>query len=71
MKIVELIKPKLSVYVNNEEADLLKLFDSDNPKWLKRDFDDRQLQVANQLVQKDLLKRTKEDGRIVFKRRIR
>lgn len=71
MKIVELIKPKLSVYVNNEEADLLKLFDSENPKWLKRDFDDRQLQVANQLVQKDLLKRTKEDGRIVFKRRIR
>ena len=71
MKIVELVKPKLSVYVNNEEADLLKLFDSDNPKWLKRDFDDRQLQVANQLVQKDLLKRTKEDGRIVFKRRIR
>lgn len=71
MKIVELIKPKLSVYVNNEEADLLKLFDSENPKWLKRDFDDRQLQVANQLVQKDLLKRTKEDGRIVFKRKIR
>ena len=71
MKIVELIKPKLSVYVNNEEVDLLKLFDSENPKWLKRDFDDRQLQVANQLVQKDLLKRTKEDGRIVFKRRIR
>ena len=71
MKIVELTKPSLSVYVNNEEAELLKLFDKENPRWLKRDFDDRQLQVANQLVQKDLLKRIKEDGRIVFKRRTR
>ncbi len=71
MKIIELNKPRLSVYVNNEEADLLKLFDEKNPKWLKRDFDDRQLHVANQLVQKDLLKRIKEDGRIVFKRRTR
>lgn len=71
MKIVELTKPSLSVYVNNEEAEILKLFDKENPRWLKRDFDDRQLQVANQLVQKDLLKRIKEDGRIVFKRRTR
>lgn len=71
MKIIELTKPKLSVYVNNEEAELLKLFDDANPQWLKRDFDDRQLLIANQLVNKDLLKRVKEDGRIIFKRRIR
>ena len=71
MKIIELTKPKLSVYVNNEEADLLNLFDDENPKWLKRDFNDRQLLVANQLVNKNLLKRLKEDGRIVYKRRIR
>lgn len=71
MKIIELTKPKLSVYVNNEEAELLKLFDDKNPQWLKRDFDDRQLLLANQLVNKDILKRVKEDGRIIFKRRIR
>jgi hypothetical protein len=71
MKIIELTKPKLSVYVNNEEAELLNLFDDENPKWLKRDFNDRQLLVANQLVNKNLLKRLKEDGRIVYKRRIR
>lgn len=71
MKIIELSKPKLSIYVNNEEAELLKLFDDANPKWLKRDFDDRQLLIANQLVNKDILKRVKEDGRIIFKRRIR
>jgi|LakMenE01Jun11ns_1017448.scaffolds.fasta_scaffold9839038_4 hypothetical protein len=71
MKIVDLTKPKLSVYINNEEADLLKLFDDENPKWLKRDFDDRQLLIANQLVNKNILKRIKEDGRIVFKRRTR
>jgi hypothetical protein len=71
MKIVDLTKPKLSVYINNEEADLLKLFDDENRKWLKRDFDDRQLLIANQLVNKNILKRIKEDGRIVFKRRTR
>jgi hypothetical protein len=71
MKIVDLTKPKLSVYINNEEADLLKLFDDENPKWLKRDFDDRQLLIANQLVNKNILKRIKEDGRIIFKRRTR
>ena len=71
MKIVDLTKPKLSVYINTEEADLLKLFDDENPKWLKRDFDDRQLLIANQLVNKNILKRIKEDGRIVFKRRTR
>jgi len=71
MKIVDLTKPKLSVYINNEEADLLNLFDDENPKWLKRDFDDRQLLIANQLVNKNILKRIKEDGRIVFKRRTR
>lgn len=71
MKILEITKPKLSIYVNNEEAELLNLFDDANPQWLKRDFNDRQLLIANQLVNKDLLKRVKEDGRIIFKRRTR
>lgn len=71
MKIVELTKKNLSVYVNNEEMDLLKLFDDENPVWLKRDFNDRQLLIANQLVNKDVLKRFKEDGRIVYKKKIR
>lgn len=71
MKIIELVKPNISVYITNEEAEVLNLFDHENPKWLKRDFNDRQLLIANQLVNKDILKRIKEDGRILFKRKIR
>lgn len=71
MKIIEINKSQPSIYVNNEEAELLKLFDKENPKWLKRDFNDRQLLIANQLVNKNLLKRIKEDGRIIYKRKTR
>lgn len=71
MKIIELIKQPLSVYVNNEEAEFLNLFDDVNPQWLKRELNDRQLLIANQLVNKNLLKRIKEDGRIIYKRPVR
>lgn len=71
MKIVELTKKNLTVYVNNEESELLKEFDEKNPVWLKRELNDRQQIIANQLVQKDILKRIKHEGRIAYKKAIR
>jgi hypothetical protein len=69
MKIKELT-PGLQIYVNNEEADFLKKFDdlSDMPKM---HLEDRQLLLANQLVNKGLLRRIKKDGGIIYKKRIR
>ncbi|MEY4334746.1 MAG: hypothetical protein RLZZ196_3496 [Bacteroidota bacterium] len=71
MKIVELTKRNLSVYINNEEAEFLKEFNEENPVWLKRELDDRRQIIANQLVNKDLLKRIKHEGRIAYKKTAR
>lgn len=69
MKIKELT-PGLDVYVNNEEADFLRKFE-DTPEMQKMHIDDRQLVLANQLVNKGLLKRIKQNGRLIFKRTTR
>lgn len=69
MKIKELM-PGLNVYVNNEEADFLRKFE-DTPEMQKMHIDDRQLVLANQLVNKGLLKRIKQNGRLIFKRTTR
>mgnify|MGYP003347566749 CR=1 FL=1 len=71
MKIVELTKRNLSVYINNEEAEFLKEFNEENPIWLKRELNERQQIIANQLVNKDLLKRIKNDGRVAYKKTTR
>ncbi len=69
MKIKELM-PGLDVYVNNEEADFLRKFD-DITDMQKMHIDDRQLVLANQLVNKGLLKRIRQNGRLTFKRTTR
>ena len=68
MKIVE-ITSKLTVAITNEEADLLTQFDEDTSEMAKRDLDDRQQLLANQLVNKDVLQRKNENGRIIYKKR--
>ncbi len=71
MKIIE-ITERLSIAITNEEADLLQKFEEQTPVMAKRDMDERQQLIANQLVMKDILSRTKdEQGRISYKRRIR
>lgn len=70
MKIVELTK-NINVAITNEEADLLNQFDEDTPAMAKGDLDERQQIMANQLVNKDLLVRKHEDGRIIYKKRNR
>ena len=70
MKIVELTQ-KINVAITNEEADMLSQFDEDTPVMAKGDMDERQQQMANQLVNKSLLTRKNENGRIIYKKRTR
>lgn len=68
MRIVE-ITSKITVAITNEEADLLLKFDEETPVVAKRDLDDRQQLLANQLVNKDVLQRKNENGCIIYKKR--
>lgn len=70
MKIIE-IENKHSVAITNEEADVLLQFDEDTPVIAKSDLDERQQLMANQLVNKNILVRLKENGRIIYKKRSR
>jgi hypothetical protein len=70
MKIIELTN-NINVAITNEEADVLSQFDEDTPVVAKRDLDERQQILANQLVNKNLLLRKNEDGQIKYKKRPR
>lgn len=69
MKIVEVTK-QLQVAITNEEADVLLQFDENTPVVAKGDLNDRQQMMANQLVNKNLLLRIKENGRTIYKKTI-
>jgi hypothetical protein len=68
MKIVELVN-KIRLPITNEEADVLGKF-NDDKTIAKEDFTPRQALVANQLVNKDILFRKNEDGKIYYKKKI-
>jgi hypothetical protein len=70
MKIVE-VTNNLTVAITNEEADVLLQFDETSPVIAKGDLTERQQILANQLVNKNLLLRKHEDGRIIYKKRSR
>lgn len=70
MKIIE-VAGRPNVAVNNEEAEFLLQFDEDYTGLARSDLSDRQILIANQLVNKSLLKRVKEDGRTIYKKRNR
>lgn len=67
MKIVELTN-NLNIALTNEEADFLLKFHKDNIQKFKSDLSERQILIANQLVNKNVLQRTKDQGRVVYKR---
>ncbi len=67
MKIVELTN-NMNVALSNEEADFLLKFHKDDIQKFKSDLSERQILIANQLVNKNVLQRTKDQGRIVYKR---
>ena len=68
MKIVELLN-KVHVPLTNEEADVLGKF-HDTATIAREDFDHRQVMIANHLVNKDVLLRKNEDGKIYYRKKI-
>jgi transcription initiation factor IIE alpha subunit len=68
MRIVELLN-NISLPITNEEAEVLDMFE-DRKELLKKDLDPRQQIMANKLVNKDVLYRINENGRIIYKKRI-
>lgn len=68
MKIVELLN-RIQLAISNEESDLLGVFE-EHTEIHKSDLTERQVVVANQLVNKDVLLRTNQDGRITYRKKI-
>ena len=68
MRIVELIN-NISLPITNEEAEVLDML-NDRKELRKSDLDERQQIMANQVVNKDVLYRINENGRITYKKRI-
>lgn len=64
MKIVELIN-NVRVPITNEEYDVLSLF-REHDELHRQDFNERQIIVANSLVNKDVLYRKNQNGRITY-----
>jgi|TARA_R110000851_G_scaffold150051_1_gene290838 hypothetical protein len=68
MKIVELVN-KVSQPITNEESDVLGQF-QEKPVIKKTELNEREQEVANFLVNKDILLRQKnEEGRIIYKKK--
>ena len=64
MKIVELVND-VRIPISNEEHDLMLMFR--NQDQLNRmDLNERQVQIANNLVIKDVLYRKNQDGKITY-----
>jgi hypothetical protein len=69
MRIVELLN-NITLPITNEEAEVLDLFNEDIKSIYKDRLDERQIILANKLVNKDVLYRINENGRIIYKKRI-
>ena len=68
MKIVEIAGGLLQLPITNEEAEVLEKI-STKPV-LRRELSEREIYIANQLVNKDVLLRKNENGKIYYKKRI-
>ena len=68
MKIVELLN-KVQMPLSNEESDILGLFEA-NTSVDRNDLTERQIYIANQLVNKDVLFRRNNNGRITYHKKI-
>jgi hypothetical protein len=67
MKILELVN-KVNIAITNEEAEVLDLFEDDTVV-TRQDLSPRQVILANQLVNKDILLRKNETGQITYKKK--
>ena len=67
MKIVELLN-RVQLPITNEEADVLgKFHEAEIIK--KAELNEREIYIANQLVNKDVLLRKNQDGQITYKKK--
>jgi hypothetical protein len=69
MKIVELVN-KVRISITNEELDILGKF-NESAEVQKQDLNPREIVLANHLVNKDVLYRKNDEGRIYYKKKIR
>jgi hypothetical protein len=67
MKIVELVN-KINVPITNEEAEVLDMFE-DEAVIQRQDLSPREVMLANQLVNKDILYRKHESGKTQYKKK--
>jgi hypothetical protein len=67
MKIVELVN-KINVPITNEEAEVLDMFE-DEAVIQRQDLSPREVMLANQLVNKDILYRKHESGKTEYKKK--
>jgi hypothetical protein len=67
MKIIELVN-NISVPITNEEAEVLDKFE-DEKVIQRQDLSPREVILANQLVNKDILNRKHETGRTTYKKK--
>jgi hypothetical protein len=64
MKIIELVN-NLTIPITNEESDVLGRF-YDKKQILRKDLNEREIAVANSLVNKDVLVRRNQNGQITY-----
>lgn len=67
MKIVELLSG-INQHVSNEEYTVYRSFSNGTTRY-KQDLNEREVVIANQLVNKDLLVRINEQGKIFYKKK--
>ena len=68
MRFIE-ISQGLTMPITNEESDVLAKFDTAQTIF-KEDLEPRERLIANQLVNKDILQRTRENGRIYYNKKV-
>ena len=68
MKIVEIAGGKLQLPITNEEAEVLEKFT--NTRLSRSELNEREIYIANQLVNKDVLIRKNTDGKITYSKKI-
>ena len=69
VRIIELLN-KVSLPITNEEAEVLQ-FVEQRQQVYKSELDPRQQLLANQLVNRDVIYRINENGRIVYRKKIK
>ena len=68
MKIVEIAGGKLQLPITNEEAEVLEKFT--NARLSRSEINEREIYIANQLVNKDVIIRKNTDGKITYSKKI-